>query len=276
MEVSVLQSNRRSDENRIDVGRPLELLDAGGNEFAVGYTRNLSSTGIRARFDTTTQPGANVLVRLTLEDGVDPVERKALIVWTAPDLYGDGMEVGLRLLRKDEEENTPATADPGLTPPIVRLTTGQMVELEAGGIGVEAVISMIGEIDDDGTIQITLSIDNDSGERVSSPDGEMFDEEEWKPHPFKDAYQTISKYAGPVLRVAAAALMVVGGFMAIGAKFVWKKLPVGFTAKMERSWDRIALKRRFDFVFHTVVRFVVRSAERVTALRASTTARQAK
>lgn len=268
MEVSVLQSNRRSDENRIDVGRPLELLDAGGNEFAAGYTRNLSSTGIRARFDTTTQPGANVLVRLTLEDGVDPVERKAQIVWTAPDLYGDGMEVGLRLLGKDEEESTPATAAPGPTPP-VRLTMGQTVELETGGIGVEAVISMIGEIDDDGTIQITLSIDNDSGERVSSRDEEMFDEEEWKPHPFKDAYQAISKYARPVLRVVTAVLMVVGGFIAIGARFVWKKLPVGFTAKMERSWDRIALKQRFDFVFRAVVRFVVRSAERVTALSRS-------
>lgn len=266
MEVSVLQSNRRSEENRIDVGRPLELLDAGGNEFATGFTRNLSSTGIRARFDTTTQPGANVLVRLTLEDGVDPVERKAHIVWTAPDLYGDGMEVGLRLLRKDEEENTPATETPGPTSPIVRLTTGQTVELEAGGIGVEAVISMIGEIDDDGTIQVTLSIDNDLQERVSDSDAEMFDEEEWKPHPFKDAYHKISKYAGPVLRVAAAALMVVGGFIAIGAKFVWKKLPVGFTAKIERSWDRIALKRRFDFVLRTIVRFVARSAERVTAL----------
>ena len=265
----MLQSNRRTDENRIDVGRPLELLDAGGNEFAAGYTRNLSSTGIRARFDTTTQPGANVLVRLTLEDGVDPVERKALIVWTAPDLYGDGMEVGLRLLGKDEEENTPATAAPGQTPPIVRLAMGQTVELEAGGIGVEAVISMIGEIDDDGTIQITLAIDNDSGERVSNCDVEMFDEEEWKPHPFKDAYQAISKYARPVLRVALAVLMFVGGFIAIGAGFIWRKLPVGFTAKMERSWDRIALKRRFDFVFRAVVRFVVRSAERVTALSRS-------
>ncbi len=264
----MLQSERRSDENRIDVGRPLELLDARGNEFATGYTRNLSSTGIRARFDTTTQPGANVLVRLTLEDGVDPVERKASIVWTAPDLYGDGTEVGLRLLEKGEEENTPATTAPRPPPPIVRLATGQTVELEAGGIEVEAVISMIGEIDDDGTIQITLSIDNDSGERVSSPDGEMFDEEEWKPHPFRDAYQTISKYARPVLRVALAVLTVVGGFIAIGVKLIWKKLPVGFTAKMERSWDRIAVMRRFDFVFRTVIRFVGRSTERVNALRA--------
>jgi hypothetical protein len=254
MEVFVLQSERRSDENRIDVGRPLELLDAKGNEVATGYTRNLSNTGIRARFDTTTQPVANIIVRLTLEDGLDPVERKASIVWTAPDLYGDGMEVGLRLLGKDEEENTPTTETRGPAPPIVRLSLGQAVELETGGIGVEAVITVIGEIDDDGTIPITLTLNENSGECVLSPDAEMFDEEEWKPHPFKDAYQTISKYARPVLRVTGAVLTIVGSFIAIGARFVWKKLPAGFTAKMERSWDRIAVRRRFDFVFRTVVR----------------------
>ena len=94
-----MHTERRTATKRIDVNRPVEFIDEDGAEITTGFTRNLCEGGLRARVeDLSETSGANLLVRLYLEDCRDPVVKPARIVWSAHDLYGEGAEVGLRLV----------------------------------------------------------------------------------------------------------------------------------------------------------------------------------
>lgn len=246
-----MQTERRIDEKRIDIHRPVQVV-AGDELTCEGYTKNLSEEGVRARFETRMEPGANVLVRLSLVDGADPVEKRARIVWSAPDLYGDGIEVGLRLLEGQIEDPAASEegsiADPvpaGETHAPFRLNAGQLVEVETGGIGIVAFVEKIGEIDDDGTISVTLSLDeNDLRAADDGEYDEMLDEEHWKPRPFRDAYRRVMRYAGPVLSFIWRFLSILLVALGRGIAWLWRKLPRRVTAGPERAWEALALKRR--------------------------------
>jgi hypothetical protein len=150
---------RRNDPKRIDVARPLEIVDLQGSGAVEGYTRNLSATGLRARFDGHCSVGANLLVRIALEDGAPPVEKRARVVWSAPDLYGEGMDVGLRLVASAAQEAIAADPAHERAP---LLTAGARVEVEYGGIALPAIVSRIGEVTESGVVQVTLRLAEDA------------------------------------------------------------------------------------------------------------------
>ncbi|MCK9459428.1 MAG: PilZ domain-containing protein [Proteobacteria bacterium] len=150
-------AERRDDPKRIDVARPLEIVGADGAAID-GYTRNLSATGLRARFDGHCSVGANLLVRIALEEGAPPVEQRARVVWSAPDVYGEGMDVGLRLLAGAGEaaiEDAPRNERAPL------LAAGARVEVEYGGIALPAIVARVGEMSDSGVVQVTLRMVED-------------------------------------------------------------------------------------------------------------------
>jgi len=275
-----MQTERRTVEKRISVHRPVEIVTGDGAHPAVGFTRNLSEAGVRARFDTSMEPGANLLVRLSLVDGAAPIERTARVVWTAPDLYGDGIEVGLRLVGEDDGDPPPAAAAaaPGTrSAGPTRLSKGQVVEVEAGGIGVEAVVTEIGQLEDDGTMRVTLILRDaavacDGGGEV---DEGIYDEERWRPRPFTDAYRTVERYAGPVLRVVAGILVIILGAFAAGAGWAWRRLPRRFTERAEGLWSRLGIPRRAAVLAGVVSSVVSRIAARASTVIHARPARQA-
>lgn len=267
-----MQTDRRIDEKRIEVHRPVQIV-TGDDRTTEGYTKNLSADGVRARFESKMEPGANVLVRLALVDGADPIEKQARVVWSAPDLYGEGIEVGLRLLEFTDEQDEPAqdpgptqaAGHPGCDRGAVKLRRGQMVEVETGGIGIEAMIEGIGDLNEDGTIQVTLSIAEDSlgTDHVDDTDDDILDEERWKPRPFRDAYRRVRLYAGPVLKVLGRILAVVLRVLGVGIGWVWDKLPARFTSRAAGVWERIALRRRFSSLVARLVGFARAASDRL-------------
>lgn len=234
---------RRAHE-RIDVNRPVELAELDDYGAVVGYTQNLSEGGVRARFDVSPAPSAKVMVRLFLEDGANPIEKRGRVVWSAPDIYGDGTEVGLRLV--DDGEPEEIEDDGGRIPvlPEKTLCVGQPVQLSRGGVAYDAVIAEIGEPDADGKISLVLStaaevetVEPPSTDQPA-PDEDALDAEQWKPHPFRDAWDTIRRFAGPPARVLARFAVALGLVCARFFKWVWSKLPAQPRASMESLFKR--------------------------------------
>ncbi|MBW2276535.1 MAG: PilZ domain-containing protein [Deltaproteobacteria bacterium] len=247
-----MSGEARRANKRIDVSRPVELAELDEFGAVVGYTQNLSEDGVRARFDVSPEPSANVLVRLFLEDGAEPLERRGRVVWAAPDIYGDGTDVGLRLI--DEEDLDDDETKEGRVPvlPDSVLSVGQLVRVSRGGIGYDAVIAEVGEPDSEGKIQLTLSagaeitsVEPPPPEKEHNED-EPLDAEVWKPHPFRDAWSTVRRYCGPAARVLATAALTVGLVLSKFFGWAWSKVPAQPRASAESFFKRAG--RGFDRV----------------------------
>jgi len=237
---------RRDDPKRIDVARPLEVVGARGRAFE-GYTRNLSTTGLRARFDGHCSVGANLLVRIALEEGAPPVEKRARVVWSAPDVYGEGMDVGLRLVPSHAAEEVEAEAE--ADPPHERaplLAAGARVEVEYGGIALPAIVARIGEITDSGVVQVTLRLAEDA---ASAEDDSIVVEK-------APVVERTLRYAAEARRIwllhgapftwrAAAAAVVfaraAGRVSGRVAARLWAKLPPRIAGPIERTSARAHL-----------------------------------
>jgi hypothetical protein len=249
-------AERRIEATRIEVARPLEVVGPRGDDIAVGYTRNLSETGVRARFDGRCTVGANLLVRIALEDGAPPVEKRARVVWTAPDVYGDGTDVGLRLLTAEEEcEDVPMIGAPPVIPVIV---VGAEVEIECGGIALPATVTRIGDLTDGGTIQVTLALFEGAPAREDDEDPVV----EKAPvivtaqRYVAAARRSWIRFGLPFATKAKIALAVIsrwaGILVARAASRLWARLPERVTAPVERAWKIAALPRRAVGVWSTL------------------------
>lgn len=239
-------AERRSEFKRLDIARPLEIVGSGGDDVLAGYTRNLSDAGVRARFDGRCTVGANLLVRITLEEGVPPVEKRARVVWTAPDVYGEGTDVGLRLLA-DEAEEEAAAAEEAPRRAVPRLAVGDEVEVECGGIALPATIAQIGDITDGGAIVVTLALYE--GALAGAADDEpivvekapiVVTAERYAAH----ARRAWLRYGLPIAARIGIALAALSQRAAILIARLWARLPGRVTAPAERLWAKLALPRR--------------------------------
>ena len=237
-------AERRNDPKRIDVARPLEVVGARGRAIE-GYTRNLSTTGLRARFDGHCSVGANLLVRIALEDGAPPVEKRARVVWSAPDVYGDGMDVGLRLVPSDAGDAAEPEADPERERAPL-LAAGARVEVEYGGIALPAIVARIGEITDSGVVQVTLKLAEDSFPAEDDPIVvEKAPVVERALRYAAEARRLWLLHGAPFTRRAAAVAVAFGraAGRASGrvAARLWAMLPARIAGPVERTFARATL-----------------------------------
>jgi len=235
---------RRSDPKRIDVARPLEAVRPGRGDAIEGYTRNLSATGLRARFDSRCSVGANLLVRIELEEGAPPVEERARVVWSAPDVYGQGMEVGLRLLAPAEEEE-PAAESPGDRAPL--LATGSRFEVDQGGIALPVVVTHVGELGDRGVIQVTLRLADDGAAEGDDDDLIVVEKAPIVERTLEIAAETrriwLSRGA-PLARRIGRGLLALARAVVSLARRAWMKAPRRITAPADRAFARVRLAGR--------------------------------
>ena len=253
-------AERRTEQKRIDVSRPVEILDRGGAPLTEGFTRDLSEGGLRARLDALgPDAAANVIVRVFLVDGRAPVEQPARVAWCAPDLYGEGAEVGLQLLAGeggDRESAPPAAPDDDggrtpvvpATPPV--LAAGQRIAVEAGGLTMEATVLDIAPPDDGGRIAVTLELDEEAD---GDGDAEI-DPESFAAHPVRDAWRRVAPVAAAAARAVAAGARLAASRLAPGARWLWERLPGGLRARAGAALGALAAR--------TTGRLTGRSAKR--------------
>jgi hypothetical protein len=275
-------AERRIHPKRIDVARPLEVVGPSGDDIA-GYTRNLSESGVRARFDGRCTVGANLLVRISLEDGALPVEKRARVVWSAPDVYGDGTDVGLRLLSSDEEiDEEPEATSNGV--PII--SVGTELEVECGGIRLPATVTRVGDITDGGLIQVTLALfeaDDRSPSEVEAArfGGAAADEDEDEPVVEKApiverAQKCVAELRRLWLRYGlpftTQAMILLAAFSqkaviltARVASRLWAKLPDRVRSPAERLWMKTSSPRCFvRRISERSVKWITRQAQKTS------------
>ncbi len=239
-----MHTERRAAHKRIDVSRPVELIGPAGTAVS-GDTRNLSESGLCVRFeDIAPDRGANVLVRLFLEGGMEPVEKPGRIVWCAPDIYGDGTEVGLRLLDGDEEEQPDGESGEeeqrrrAVRPEAGLVEEGGALSINIDGVARTARVLRFEGPDDEGLVRAVLELLDDGGEE------DEIDPEKWTPHPFRDAWRATSRRLGPAFSIAGRLLSVAGNAVGRGARLLWGRLPAGLRARLSRTPRLVAPARR--------------------------------
>ena len=92
-----MRLEKRSEEKRVELYKPVELIDPEVGFGWAGYMKNFSPSGMRARLDTAPSPGDCLRLAISLADGTSPLLTTGKIVWCAPDARG-GAEVGVRFI----------------------------------------------------------------------------------------------------------------------------------------------------------------------------------
>ncbi len=278
-----MQAEQRGDEKRLEISRPFEIIDSDVELNSSGYTKNLSTSGMRARVDTTHSPGDLMKLEIVLADGSSPVQTQSKVIWCAPEIYGEGAEVGLKFI--DENEGVDASDQPACKvgsedtkTDIVRL--GQLVTIDTGEREVKAVVDEV-LIDDTGStpqkIHINLHIvddtvldGSDSAVDASADNDDILEKsEDWKPHPFRDIGEWLTKYVGPVAIILMQVASVLGRLLHKASKRVWSALPKKIRHRPEELVRRLELERRIASVRSVVMAAYSIAMRLVASTRAS-------
>ncbi|MCP4601351.1 MAG: PilZ domain-containing protein [Proteobacteria bacterium] len=227
-----MQVEQRCDEQRIEISRPFEILDSDIDVGESGYTKNLSTSGMRARLDAAPSLGDIIRLNMVLENETSPLKTKGEVIWCAPDIYGQGAEVGLKFV--SENGNLSASNDSALGAGDEKseenvLEPGRCVSIDADGQTLKAIIDEVlleDAVSSRGKIQINLTVVNDAVADASDTANDILEKsEDWKPHPFRDAKEWLEKYAGPVVVVVAQIAAVLGVVLVRALVEGWNALP---------------------------------------------------
>ncbi len=229
----MMEMERREESKRMHIEKRVSLYIPGKKKAYQGVTRNMSDAGICAGFKKLPKDGEDVLLHVFWQEDKPPIEQAARLVWTSPAMPDGIARVGLRL--KDEpmgrsaaepieteatpesprievpttSEKVPETAAPVESvrniPSKPVIEQGAEVRLLVGGVAIETIAASIGDIQEDNTVHVVLEIvDPAFGGAVSPAQADGIPEEQdWTPHPFRDAWRSSQKFLGP-----AAALTV--------------------------------------------------------------------
>jgi hypothetical protein len=249
-----MHAEQRCDEKRIDLANRVEMLDPEAGIGISGRTHNLSAGGLCARFDLAPQPGDVVQLRVHLSEETTPLESLGRVAWSAPDIYGDGADVGLRFV--DPEELMPAVEEGAPKPPALRV--GQVIEFEVEGRPYAGSVRCVEELadgaaeDDAPRFAVTLHagpVANAARCEAAAEEAELLAEaDDWKPHPIQDAVDAIRRYLGPAISALAVVALPAGRAIARAAMALWVRLPEPARDRYARLWVRLALRGRYDGV----------------------------
>ena len=271
-----MEGEQRCEEQRIEISRPVEILDPEVGIGVSGYTKDLSASGMRARFDVAPVPGDKVQLLVTLVDGTDPLETQGEVIWCESDTSGEGAEVGLRFVidgvGKALEKSPVGNDAPRLT--AAALKPGQCVTIDdAKGHSAEAIVE---EVSHDGVVKINLCLGSEGA--VSScvaPAGDEVDvldsAEDWKPHPVRDAWNWLRRYVGPVFSAAVKVILFLVEILNPLFKRIWALVPAKTHNRVEAFFNRLHLRRRFVEVLRVGTTVYASVASRVASLRNSPT-----
>lgn len=243
--------DKRCDEQRVDIARPVELLDPDVGLGVSGYTKNLSPSGMRARLDVAPTPGNNLQLAINLADGTSPLETRGEVIWCIPDRGGEGAEIGLKFL--SEVDKVPFALNERATWPLAgeiqTLRLGQRLMLDTVDQLIEVCVEEIIQNDShpEGSIQLNLSVQNRleniaKNHELESEEDLLSSAEMWKPHPLRDLIKGLKKYLGPVLAIATAICLPCVRVLGIGLEKLFRALPPKMQESIQVFGTRLNLK----------------------------------
>ena len=245
----MIEMERRIELKRMQIEKPIALFVPGKKKAYRGTTRNMSDAGICAGFKKLPKQGDDVMLHVFWQEDRPPIEQPARLVWS-DSTTGDGRtRVGLQLREEPQgaasELTFPQqTVEPMLeksasvaavaAPPAVQTVSacpvierGGDVRLLIGGVAVEAVASVIGEIREDNTIELVLEITDPAftGDAAAvAGDEPLPEEQDWTPHPFRDAWRATAKVLGPTARIVGRGSRIIASAVASAAATLLLKI----------------------------------------------------
>ena len=245
----MIEMERRVELKRMQIEKPIALFVPGRRKAYRGTTSNMSDAGICAGFKKLPKNGDDVMLHIFWKEDRPPIEQPARLVWSDSKALDGRTRVGLQL--RDEPqgtapEPTPVHRKPERTaekptasgaaaqshaaqiistcPTIER---GGEVRLLIGGVAVDAVASTIGEIRDDNTVEVVLEITDPafSDQAATAVDGGAPPEDQdWTPHPFRDAWRATVKVLGPSTRIIVRYSRIAALTVASAAATLFQKI----------------------------------------------------
>jgi PilZ domain len=251
-----MQSEQRCDEKRISILKPVELLDPNVGIGVAGTTKNLSSSGLQARFDMAPSAGDVVQLQVALAENTAPLETLGKVVWCSADIYGDGAEVGLKFIDESEiDTNADHASDDAKNNSTSDFVKGRQVSIESDG---RLFTGTIDEVDDfseaePGKVKLSLTVEipapaespQITTREIAVNEAEILnDAEDWKPHPFRDIWNTAHKYGRPVLITILAIAAPLWRFLTKAFTKIWRRLPAKPRNKVEALYTRLKIPYR--------------------------------
>ncbi len=262
-----MQSERRSETKRMDIAKAIQILSPDGTYAFSGTTDNMSDTGIGALVNNAPSPGSNVTLRVFWKEENAPIEHPGCIAWAVPAPNGSGVvRVGIKLREGNRSDNIAAAktieqpaasalieqtskgSDASAAPPAKETVPPHIIEegsplvLSAGGVAIETIVSTIGPIADDNTVEVLLKItDAAFGDTPSPRDDSALppEEQDWSPHPFQDAWRHLRRYIGPLVTVTARASKTALYYLCICMGWLWRKSPRRFRTRLATVGERL-------------------------------------
>ncbi len=158
-----MTDDRRLDVRRVDIEKRVEILYPDGEVIYGGMSTNMSNDGLSGWFESAPKIGSDVILRVYWGAGGAPVESLASLVWTAPG--GDEGEVlaGFRVrdrVRRESSGEVVYSDEIRACPPQDQclIEKGQQALLNMGGAAIKTVVSEVGNILDDQTVEVVLKI----------------------------------------------------------------------------------------------------------------------
>lgn len=262
-----MQTERRSETKRMDIAKAIQILSPDGAYAYSGTTDNMSDTGIGALVDNAPSPGSDVTLRVFWKEENAPIEHPGCIAWVVPANKGSKeVRVGIKLregassgniaaaktveqpaasslveqtARRPEEAHA-ASWKEALPPRIIEV--GSPLVLSSGGVAIETVVSTIGPITDDNTVEVLLKITDPAFGEGASPrvnDAIPPEEQDWSPHPFRDAWVYLRRYLGPLMIATARVSKTALYFTGICLGWLWRKCPRRLRARAKNAQRRL-------------------------------------
>ena len=158
---------RRLDARRMAIEKRVEILCPDQKVIYGGMSTNMSNAGLSGWFESAPEIGSDVTLRVYWNSGNAPVESSASLVWTEPTRADENGKVlvGLKVDRMSNKASSEETIQSEETVPTqpacmdhCLIEKGQKALLNTDGGAIETVVSKVGTIRDDQTVEVVLKI----------------------------------------------------------------------------------------------------------------------
>lgn len=251
------QEERRLESKRMEIEKAIELVGRDGSSLFAGTTENFSDEGIGARFEGVPEMDSEVLLRIFWDTEKAPIEQAARVVWSDEDNSGHA-RVGLKVgpcgtvaepASSSASEAGSVTSETTAESPLY-LELGRPVLMNSGGVAIETVVSEISDVSENNTVNVVLRITDSAfldPETAMAGDEPLAEEQDWTPHPFRDAWAVIVHYAGPVWAFLARWTIRAWTPVSSALGAMWKRMPASVRVKGQAAVKTVGQKVKLFF-----------------------------
>jgi hypothetical protein len=203
------EMERRSEPKRMNIEKRVALFVPGKDIAYSGFSADMSDAGMCADFQKLPKEGEDVVLQVFWQEDKPPIEQAASVVWRERSLADGSIRAGLKMKdapsgrtsavskKAERSKENAAAAEQAATAALPLIELGTDIRLLKGGMAIETVVTSIGDINEDNTIQIVLEIRDPAfgcAEQSDQQSASTIFEQDCMNHPIRDTWRTLKTF----------------------------------------------------------------------------------